>query len=286
MHMIYLELKGGLGNQLFQVCALISHALDLNKEWRIKRTKPDEVSPCAPKNGPIYPRPTHWDNIFSSITNNTCDVIPTNHKYNENVFYYTPLPKVDIDFEMNGYFQSEKYFKHNTDIIINKILKLDDQKAECKHNMDKFIGNRGILVSMHFRQGDLKHNNAYGPMLESSYYINALNEIISKIGGRFKLLLFYEKDDSENICKMMKTIIKPEHYDIQVVHCPHDIHDHEQVLWMSMCDHNIIANSTFSWWGAYLNDNQDKIVCYPSKWFFEHLSLTTRDLLPSKWCCI
>jgi hypothetical protein len=55
------------------------------------------------------------------------------------------------------------------------------------------------------------------------------------------------------------------------------------MLLMSVCDHNIIANSTFSWWGAYLNQNPSKIVCYPGTWFGPALKHDTRDLFPTDW---
>jgi hypothetical protein len=59
--------------------------------------------------------------------------------------------------------------------------------------------------------------------------------------------------------------------------------DWEQLLLMSCCHHNIIANSSFSWWGAYFNTHDDKIVCYPSVWFGPAANLNTRDLCPPEW---
>ena len=53
------------------------------------------------------------------------------------------------------------------------------------------------------------------------------------------------------------------------------------MLYMSLCRHNIIANSSFSWWGAYFNSNKEKIVCYPSVWFGNNMD--TRDLCPETW---
>jgi hypothetical protein len=62
-----------------------------------------------------------------------------------------------------------------------------------------------------------------------------------------------------------------------------DLEDWEQLLMMSSCGHNIIANSTFSWWGAYLNSNPDKIVCYPETWFGPKAQHDTLDLFPEDW---
>jgi hypothetical protein len=63
-----------------------------------------------------------------------------------------------------------------------------------------------------------------------------------------------------------------------------EIEDWEQMVMMSCCKHNIIANSTFSWWAAYFNQNSDKIVCYPEKWFgTKNAHLDTSDLFPDDW---
>jgi hypothetical protein len=62
--------------------------------------------------------------------------------------------------------------------------------------------------------------------------------------------------------------------------------DWEQMILMSLCNYNIIANSTFSWWGAYLNDNPEKIVCYPEHWFMPQAKKDTSDLFPEDWRCI
>jgi hypothetical protein len=59
--------------------------------------------------------------------------------------------------------------------------------------------------------------------------------------------------------------------------------DWEQMLLMSLCEDNIIANSSFSWWSAYFNSSVDKIVCYPSVWFGKDLKHNIKDLCPSKW---
>ena len=62
-----------------------------------------------------------------------------------------------------------------------------------------------------------------------------------------------------------------------------DVEDWKQLLLMSACGNNIIANSSFSWWGAYLNTNPTKIVCYPEIWFGPKVTHDTRDLFPESW---
>ena len=61
------------------------------------------------------------------------------------------------------------------------------------------------------------------------------------------------------------------------------LEDWEQIILMSCCHHNIIANSSFSWWGAYFNSSVDKIVCFPSVWFGSVANNDTVDLCPSEW---
>ena len=68
---------------------------------------------------------------------------------------------------------------------------------------------------------------------------------------------------------------------IEIIVCDYNIPDYEQLLLMSLCSHNIIANSTFSWWGAYFNKNSNKIVCYPSIWV--GITDNTSDLFPKAW---
>ena len=64
------------------------------------------------------------------------------------------------------------------------------------------------------------------------------------------------------------------------------LQDWEQMMLMSLCSHNIIANSTFSWWGAYFNTNPTKIVCYPGTWFGPKAGHDTSDLFPEDWIMI
>ena len=136
---------------------------------------------------------------------------------------------------------------------------------------------------MHFRIGDYVKNLAFHPVLNIEYYINALELLsnnIENIDCDYDILYFGEERDTmkiiENINKIKERLPK-----FNFIQCDFNIEDWEQMLLMSLCEHNIIANSSFSWWAAYFNDFSEKIVCYPSIW---HGSIdNVDDLIPKSW---
>jgi hypothetical protein len=273
--MIYLDLMGGLGNQLFQIFALLSYAFEYNTNFSIRRNKNDMVSMVDGKSK----RPTYWDTIFKNLSNNLCDNIPHINTYSEQGFTYNEIPFHNDDFRIFGYFQSEKYFINHYNNIIN-LLNINEQKNYIKNKYDYFSEE---IISMHFRIGDLivGENRVHAPILNIDYYINALNYIqnIKKIN---KVLYF--KEETDNVDDKI-LILQNEFPNIEFICCC-TANDWEHLLIMANCNHNIIANSTFSWFGAYFNENVDKIICYPEVWFFKNMNLSTRDLFPDKWMII
>ena len=95
-------------------------------------------------------------------------------------------------------------------------------------------------------------------------------------------LYFCQKQDN-NVVKKKIIILKEKFPQLTFIKASDEKEDWEQMLMMSCCEHNIIANSSFSWWGAYFNRNKDKIVCYPSVWFGSKSSNNTKDLCPNEW---
>jgi hypothetical protein len=275
--MITCYLMGGLGNQLFQIFATIAYSFQ--KQTSFVFLKSDVLG-----GGTATPRKTYWNDFLQSLepfTNPSLDyrafsVLP------ERQFCYHPLIPYDANPNqlLRGYFQSEKYFSEEKDKII-KILRLEDIKRAV---LAKYPNQFDILryVSIHFRIGDYKTKQNYHPILSIDYYQRALESIL-EYQTVDKAIVFYEKEDTEEVMKKIGYLasIFPT---IVFESINTEVQDWEQLLMMSLCKHNIIANSSFSWWGAYLNENPEKIVCYPDVWLGSHLfTHDTKDLCPPSW---
>ena len=199
-----------------------------------------------------------------------------------------------------GYFQSYKYFQ-TTYSTIYRLLDIDTQKTnvlklyhtskednpdkqdnllnETDSKKDLYFYN---TISLHFRIGDYKKLPNVYPLMSYDYYKNSLHYILSNDSSATNVLFFCEEVDIDDV---MTTIhkLKIEFPNITFEKASHIFKDWEQLLLMSCCKNNIIANSSFSWWGAYLNSNKDKIVCYPGTWFVKSVKNNTKDLCCSEW---
>ena len=100
--------------------------------------------------------------------------------------------------------------------------------------------------------------------------------------GLYTILYFCENQDIDDVDIILNRL-KIDYPTIVFTRASNDVPDWGQMLTMSNCQHNIIANSSFSWWAAYFNNNPNKIVCYPSTWFGECAGNNTIDLCPSEW---
>jgi len=260
---------GGLGNQLFQIFAALAYSLE---------TKQEIFFPYNDKSTGFTERSVYWSSFLSSIQ---CLVIKLTFQMDvlrEKGFEYNKIPN-NKNVLLYGYYQSYKYFEDKYQDICN-IIELDDKKSivKAKYNYD-FTNS----VSMHFRIGDYVKIQDKHPIMRENYYVDALSEITKKCNVE-KVYYFTEKKDllqAENIINLLKREAK--FNEIVFEYVSNIDEDWEEMLIMSFCTHNIIANSTFSWWAAYFNDNCEKIVCYPSKWFGSALNHKTDDLFPPSW---
>ena len=184
---------------------------------------------------------------------------------------------------LEGYWQSEKYFKEIEYIIRKDLIIKPNLKGRNKDIAKKIVSENSI--SLHIRRGNYVANpeifKVHGTC-EQEYYYEAIDYITENVKEPY----FYIFSDEIEWAK--------DNFKIEYAHTFVDINigfdgenyqdekNYEDLRLMSLCKHNIIANSSFSWWGAWLNQNPEKIVIAPKKWFNDE-SLDTSDLIPNSW---
>ena len=274
--MVTIHVMGGLGNQLFQVFHLISYSIDNKVPFYFEEQLQERND-----------RPFYWTNFLHSLKPFLKSAATQLPIYKELAFHFTPIPcfqDIGKDFRFFGYFQSYKYFENNFDTIC-KLLRIEKQKQQIIDKYDNdYIFNR--CISLHFRIGDYKDIQQHHPIVSIEYYKKALETIVNNTNKNdWNILYFYEQQDREqvqnNITRLRASFPKMNFIPIDVT-----IPDYEQMLCMSLCCHNIIANSSFSWWGAYINNNINKIVCYPDpdNWFGPAQgNKNMTDMFPTIW---
>jgi hypothetical protein len=279
--MISCKLCGGLGNQLFQIFTTIAYALKCEKSFFFL----NNAQLGTGLNG-VTIRYTYWETFLSSLSPflKNMNEIPQLIFIKEKGFTYKELPENlenSCGTLLVGYFQSPKYFEIYKESIC-KMINLDLKKKIVKEISNiNFTNNQ--FISLHFRFGDYKKYPHIYQILNEKYYSNSITYILSEIKNKSKLSILYfcEDQDIEDVEYIINKL-KLEFSLIKFERANPLLKDWEQMLLMSLCNHNIIANSTFSWWGAYLNTNVDKIVCYPEKWFMPNTH-NTCDLFLEEW---
>ena len=282
------HLMGGLGNQLFQIFTTIAYGIQSGRSVVFPHSE-------QLKTGTI--RNTYWNNFLHTIENTHTVANPNNSHNNRTVmrfpavreagFTYTPLPNVsNNEFLLYGYFQSHKYFDNLKDRLF-QLIDLDNQQNKVirKTALELFSNFEMKNISMHFRIGDYKKIQDCHPLMTYEYYEKALKYIIDqRPNDQYQVLYFHEQVDTEDVDVIVNKLRNnPMFAKIQFIQVQHNLDDWEQMLLMSCCSHNIIANSTFSWWGAYFNSQPNKVICYPSHWFGPKIGHDTRDLFPETW---
>ena len=192
----------------------------------------------------------------------------------EQSYHYSPLEHGNKSVFLDGYWQSFKYFYNNETLIKRQFdLSYLDNEIILKNTIAEIKAT--ISVSLHIRRGDyinpVKNANIH-LTCTAEYYYSAILSLKELEKRRIKIFIF--SDDIE-WCKR-NLIIEDDH---DFMHTGLDSHD---LYLMTICKHNIIANSTFSWWGAWLNNNPQKIVVAPGKWLRGILEKID-DRLPEKW---
>lgn len=279
---VSIRLMGGLGNQLFQIFTTIVYGIKSNRKTVLPYTETLRTG---------IERPTYWENFLSTlkmittfnpgygITNGT--FVRFSNVF-EREFHYQEIPKVQYrEVLLNGYYQSYKYFDDYKTTIFS-MIHLQEQKNKVKQEFSYLFLEDIHYVSMHFRLGDYVKIQDCHPLLTYEYYEKAVTNIVENRNRKIQIIYFCQKEDNNTVSTMIDKL-NEKFPEVLFIKANDDIPDWKQMIIMSCCHDNIIANSTFSWWGAYFNTYKDKKVCYPSTWFGPKLKHDTSDLFPEEW---
>jgi len=247
-----LGLNGRLGNQMFQYASLRGIAHSNNYDFIIPANRHQlfdlfEMNEASNRLGNNFPSQTFNEPHFH---------------FDENFMKGFP-----DNIDLFGYFQTEKYFKNIENIIRNEFA----FKAEIVEAADRYseIFSDHKVFSIHFRRTDYLNNPDAHPTPSQEYYESAIS-------------LFNDYDfgivfsDDINWCKSLSLL------DSDRFVFSHNHHFIDLYL-MTQCHSNIIANSSFSWWGAWLNKNNNNSVIVPPVWFGPKIGADTKDLIPEDW---
>ena len=257
--MIYGVRLGSLGNQMHIVAATYATSIDMQTDWAISNvTNEGYVG--------LIKRSSFNDTFFRSAMKKG---IPRGHRtFSEGAFKYKPIMR-HKDLVLKGYFQSDKYYKHRR----NEILELFyEYYPEVEGKVNAWFNgvDKEKTISLHIRRTDYLKLEKVHLVQPIEYYQKAIERIAEKrnisveqLKQEYNFLVF--SDDiawcrEQEFFKSLNSVFveNKEHQDVNAI---------IDLYTMAQCKHNIIANSSFSWWGAYLNKSEDKVVVAPRLWF-------------------
>jgi len=257
--MIVTKIQGGLANQIFQW----AYAKSLEIDYKVPMML--DISYYYKDNGTDTKRSFCLDK-FPNLKFNLFAGNESFINVSDDSFFRELKIDTNYNYYLSGFWQSDEYFKNNRIEILKELLPTESTKKELFNLYPSLNSN---TTSIHIRRTDYLNSNGYHPVQTIEYYEKA----IELVGSYDNLLIF---SDDISWCKNnldFRNMIFIEGND--------DIID----LWlMSLCKNNIIANSSFSWWGAYLNLNKNKKVIAPSQWYGHFTG--KKNTLPEDWIII
>ncbi len=266
MTKLSVRLMGGLGNQLFEIFTVIAHALRNGMEFTFQNCTSLPIGTV---------RPTYWGSLLDGlqtflIPKYTIDKYQT---YAEPDYTYNVLPVFTENTALCGYFQSVKYFQDELPLIL-ELLNIKEKISAMKKRFTDIFSSS--ICMMHFRITGYKHISDYHPIASYEYYTWALRRL-----NPARVLFFHQPEDEAEVLEMINRI-SADFPGIIFIQAPQFLADWEQMLLMACCDQHIIANSSFSWWGAVLAGN-DNAVTYPANWFGPKATHNIKDMVLPSW---
>jgi hypothetical protein len=248
---------GGLGNQMFQISKALSEGFENGIDVKFKK---ESFIPMEGNQPSKYENNIFRNIKFEDYEEDTLQISEPNWSYNDlNVFYYQPV-------KYYGYFQSSKNFKSHTEKIKETFLPTKEFIDKIKNLHPKIFDKDS--VSIHVRRGDYIDISETLPVVDKTYIDECLNQI-----GRYSHIFIFSNDKEwckENLNYKNSTVVE-------------GLEDYEELWSISLCNHNIMSNSSFSWWGSYLNKNNHKKVFVPSVWFGPMGEKNFTDIYESEW---
>lgn len=286
--MIVIRIKGGLGNQLFQYAAGYALAKETGQELALN---PSFTSNMTPRGYKLLDLNAQYSNVVNDkslpskvrilknkYVNKACRVAKGSEIYKlsngiyfleKNESFQPGVMKLNAEnIYLDGYFQSEKYFKKYREELQQQIVPDYEIEEEYQKNLNGIKSTNSVAV--HVRHGDFKKdNNPFHYVLGEAYYRNALNYLYEHVENPtfywFSDDIEWVKDKFGNQDNFIFVSMKTKHADI------------DEMMLMKNCKHIITANSTFSWWAAWLNQSDEAIRIVPDRVY------GNKDMIPENW---
>lgn len=287
---VTVRMSGGLGNQMFQYACgrALTHILggelwldtrDFDTYFRtfcldyynlqIRRC-PDNLA--RQRSG----RPENfWRKRWRKLWGKPF-LLPQGYYREKEAFHFDPeISSVDGDIYLDGYWQHEGYFSAIRELLLSEFTPRNPASSLAQDYSDRISASEDS-VAIHVRLGDYCSNPAaqnFHGLCGKGYYQQAMTEMASLLPSA-KFFLF--SDEPEAAAGFL-----PPDFVITAVTVPGEHSMHEELMLMRQCRHQIIANSSYSWWGAWLNNNPNKVVFAPAQWLADPQTQT--DIIPAGW---
>ncbi len=283
--MIIIRLIGGLGNQMFQYAyakALQLKGYDvkidisafdtykLHGGYQLDKYNIDLETTMTVENNQFYKNSIIFKLLKKLRLNNSKIIEEKSLLFDEN------LLRIEDDTYMQGYFQSEKYFLDIREIILKQFTMISNITSYTKE-VEKSILNSQNSCSIHIRRGDF--TNSVNKNLHGTCSIEYYETAIQLMNNKEENINYFIFSDDIDWVKDNLKVNNAVYIDNKEKRVPH-----EDMYLMSLCKNNIIANSSFSWWGAWLNQNEDKSVIAPARWFAnKKMYKQSKDIICKNW---
>jgi len=290
--MIIVRLNGGLGNQIFQYAAAFALAKKNADEFKIDNS--ELISPAS--RGQVSRNFSLGNFKISAQVARVEEIREVRYPLGllsriSKTFQKKILRKFYVDWHpeiqnlrgsiyLDGYFQSEKYFLEYAGELLKEFVLREGSNKETESILFEF-GNKNPLVALHIRRGDYVSNPRVSQshnLCGKKYFDNAINYLREKLGD-FNLIIF-----SDDVSWVKNNMQFPVTYTF-VADIAHklgiNLNEAQEMILMSRCHHQIISNSSFSWWGGYINRSPSKVVVAPNIW--TKGSIQQPNILPGSW---